>query len=217
VIASRLLLAAALVLLLVAVWTSATGQIRWRVDGLVLRNSSIVRPVVIAAVLLCLAGTRAIRQAAALAAVAVILPVSAYALQVEHLFSAGSPLQVLRDCAASVPAARRETRVYALYPELLNHYFYYYLRHNGPWLESDRPDEEDLHRRLFSPGEQTLVVMTMDDYDAFLLRSGSRPRGVAFPEDVVVLTPGPFAVCGEAALAAGGTEIGLPYPPRARH
>ena len=214
----QVLLAAALLLLGVAVWTEATGQIRWQIGDLIVRNSSPVRPVAMAVILLCIAGARAIRWTAAAAAVAVLLPVLTYPLQAEHLLSVGSPLQELRDCARSMPASQRETRVYLPNSQLLNHAFYYYPRQIGPWLETRRLDQRDLQRRLLSPGHQTLVIIARRDFERFLLETGGdEAPGFALSSDVILLTPGPFAACGEAALAAGGTKIGRAHPTRTRH
>lgn len=157
------------------------------------------------------------RRAAAIAVVVLMLPVSTYALQAKHLFSTGAPIRALRDCAVSVRAVR-ETRVYMPYwNRLMNHAFYYYLRRIGPWVQTDHLDPLDLQRRLSNPVYQTFVVVTQEDYEVLPLAARVQAQGVAFPERVVVLTPGRFSVCGAEALAAGGTPIGQGSPPRGRH
>ena len=214
---SRVLFAGALVMLGVAIWTDATGPLRLEIGGVELRNSSIRRATLIGLMLLALAGMPAIRRVAAMAAVAFFLPVATYALQAEHTMSLGRPLQVLRDCAKSAPESQRETGVYVPYERLRNHMFFYYPRQIGPWRARNDVDYEDLGRRLYESGQQTLVMMPRADYEAFAVKTGRRTPGLGLSDDVILLTPGPFAVCGGAALAAGGTDIGGVFHARTRH
>jgi 4-amino-4-deoxy-L-arabinose transferase-like glycosyltransferase len=202
------LFATAIVFLSLAIWTEVMGPIRWRLGDLSVRNSSSVRPLVIGLVLLSVAGARAVLWTATAATIALLLPVHAYLLQAEHVRSVASPLKSLRDCAKSVPLSQRETRVYVPYSRLLNHAFYYYPRQIGPWLETRRVNEKDLDRRLFSEGHQTLVIITKPDYEQFIQKPGKWAPGFELSSDVIMVTPGPFAACGAAAIAAGGTEIG---------
>lgn len=74
-------------------------------------------------------------------------------------------------------------------------------------------------RRLFSPGEQSLVILLKTDYDAFVERLEADdpavrvPRGILFPDDAVVMAPGPFTACAGEALTAGGRALGWTAAP----
>ena len=207
------LMAAALLLLGVAIWTDVTGQLRVQLGRLIIRNASVIRPALQAAVLLVLAGVPGIRRVAAMTVVTLWLPVWTYPLQAEHLVSVGRPLRALVECARSVPASQRETRVFVTYGRLVNHSFYYYPRQIGPWRETDRVDRDELIQRLYFPGRQTLVMIAARDYKELSLTT----PGIALQDDVLLLMPGPFAACADAALAAGGTPIGGRFRIGKRH
>jgi 4-amino-4-deoxy-L-arabinose transferase-like glycosyltransferase len=198
-------------------WTAVAGPFRWEVQGIeLLKNSSVSRPLVVAAVLLGAAGRlRHVGAILAIAAVAVMLPVSEYPLNLERLSSVAHPLRTARDCAATVRATRPETHVYATYDQLLDHAPYYYLRRVGPWVEhGGNPQHEELRRRLFVAGQESLVVLSRADYRAFLADSARveaearrTPRGLELSDVFVLLMPGPFEVCATSAFAAGGREV----------
>jgi 4-amino-4-deoxy-L-arabinose transferase-like glycosyltransferase len=211
----RQLLAAVAVLAFgVALWTALAGPVRWEINGRqLLQNSSVVRPLLIAGVLFCLTGyARAVAAGLALAAVAVMLPVTVYPRQIERTASVARPLGTLRDCA-TLHAPRGDTHIYPPY-EQISHSYYYYLRTLGPWIEHrGSPKNDELQRRLLVPGEQTLMILLRSDYERFTQELGKEsgiPKGLALADYVpeVLLTPGPFERCGAAAAASGALAIG---------
>jgi 4-amino-4-deoxy-L-arabinose transferase-like glycosyltransferase len=223
--ARQLLVAAAVFALALGVWTSVSGRIQWDVNGVeLLRNSSVTRPIFIAAVLLCLAGyARILISAVPIMAVAAMLmagvgwprnPISAYPLTIGRLTSVSHSWRALRDCAVTLPSAPAGTHVYPSY-QLLNHWPYYYLRHVGPWVEHDgSPKADELELRLYTFGQQSLVILSRGDYQTFIRQTAlgevqavGVPLGLEVSEDIVLLTPGPFEVCATAAIAAGGQGI----------
>jgi 4-amino-4-deoxy-L-arabinose transferase-like glycosyltransferase len=211
----QLLVAMAILALAVAVWTALAGQVRWEVNGVrLLQNSSVFRPLIISGLLLCLTGhIRALSAGLALAVVAVILPVLVYPLKLERAASDARPLGTLHDCVLTMDASPRETHVYRLDAQI-SHAYHYYLRRVGPWIEhAGSPGNDELLRRLFVPGEQTLMILLRRDYEQFtqeLDKESSLPTGLALAEYVpeVLLTPGPFERCGAAAAASGAIAIG---------
>ena len=222
-LARQLLVAGAVFAVALGVWTAVAGRVRWEVNGVeLLTNSSASRPIFIAIILVLLAGyARILVSALPISAVAAMLmagiawprnPVSAYPLTVERLTSVSHPWRALRDCAVTVGSSPAGTHVYPTYQQLSNHSFYYYLRRVGPWVEHDgSPNNDELQLRLYAPGQQALVVLSRDDYEAFIQRivlgevqAVRMPAGLALSEDIVLLTPGPFEVCAIAAIAAGG-------------
>ena len=209
----HLLAAGAVLALALAGWTAVAGRVRWEINGVqLLQNSSVARPLILAAVLFCLAGyARVLSAGVALAAVAVLLPVRAYPLTLERAASLDRPLHTVRDCVLGLKVSPREIHAY---PSYISHSYYYYLRHLGPWVahRDERPTDDHLRRLLLGPGEQTIVVLLRTDYERFTGQVDEErrtPVGLELSADSaeVLMTPGPFEVCGAAAVAAGAPGI----------
>jgi 4-amino-4-deoxy-L-arabinose transferase-like glycosyltransferase len=218
--AQRLLVAVGLFAVALALWTAMAGRVRLEVGQVeLLQNSSVFRPLMIAAILFAISGHAwIVSHAVAIAAVAIILPVSAYALTVNRFSDVDHPLRAARDCALMMRTSRPETRVFLHYYQLLNHSPYYYLSRVGPWDEQGTGlTNDELDRRLYAPGQQTFTIVSRSDYDRFAQVIAARelpiPPGLAHQVDIVLLTPGPFEPCGRAAVAAGGEGVGALAPP----
>lgn len=223
--ASRVLAVCAVVSLGAAIWTAMDGRLNWEVNGETLfSNSSIVRPIVVAAVLLVLAGYRRTGMRTGIAAgFALILPIDDYHRVLERMTTPNRPLSVAGECAANVrrSGAAVGEGFYNAAALVADHPYYYYLRQVGPWLLADRPVDEQLRQRLFVAGEQTPIVLSRKDYELLTVRvaalwtdmhgdTAGRPplTGVAGEERAVVLLPGPYAACVAPAVAAGGEKVG---------
>jgi 4-amino-4-deoxy-L-arabinose transferase-like glycosyltransferase len=217
----RGLAACAVLFLIVAAWTIAAGQLVWKFDGETLfRNSSIVRPIVVAAVLLIVAGYRQTALRAGIAAAfTLILPIEGYHKVIGRMTTIDRPLSVIGECAAKVrhqSGAAVGEGFYNAAALVADHPYYYYLRHVGPWLLADHVSDDQLRQRLFVEGAQTPIVLPRKDYELLTVRidrlwtADSRPplTGIAPEEKVVVLLPGPYAACVAPAVAAGGEEVG---------
>jgi 4-amino-4-deoxy-L-arabinose transferase-like glycosyltransferase len=209
----QLFAALAVLALALAVWTAVAGRVRWEINGVqLLQNSSVARPLIIAGVLFCLTGyARVVSAGMALAAVAVLLPVPAYPLKLERAASLDRPLHTVRDCVLGLKAPPRDTHAY---PTYISHSYYYYLRHLGPWVahRDESPNDDDLQRLLLVPGEQTIMVLLRTDYERFveqIAKARRIPIGLELSADSaeVLMTPGPFEVCGAAAVATGAPGI----------
>jgi hypothetical protein len=112
--------------------------------------------------------------------------------------------------------SRPGTNVYPPYAELLEHSYYYYLRPVGPWVEhAGSPKNDELQSRLFTPDQQTLMLVFRADYERFAQETQLQSSGLALLHDIVLLTPGPFEVCSAAAVAAGGRKLGNVHAGRA--
>jgi hypothetical protein len=222
--ASRVLVACAVLFLGAAIWTAMAGRLTWGVGGgALIRNSSIVRPIIVAAVLLLLAGHRrsALRTGIA-AGFTLILPIEGYHRILHHMTAPDHPLSAAGKCAANV----RRSGVpvgdgfYNAGNLVADHPYYYYLRHTGPWLVADHPADDEVRQRLFAAGAQTPIVLSRTDYEVLSVRvdalwkdrgeTATRPplTGIAREDTVVVLLPGPYAACVAPAVAAGGEEVG---------
>ena len=212
------LVAAAVLAVTLSIWTALEGRVQLGFAGVdLLRNSSIVRPLLVAAILLGISRHRWIAaRALAMAPVAVVLPVNAYTLTVNHLSSVDHDLRAVSGCAMMVRDARLETHVYVQsYYDLLDHTPYFYLRRVGPWIEhTERLTNDEFDSRISAPGDQTLVILSSREYDVFAQQLAQRelpvPAAVALPFQGVLVTPGPFETCAEAAVAAGGRRIDEP-------
>jgi hypothetical protein len=153
----------------------------------------------------------AVGRALAIAAV-VILPVWASADRLQSFSSVDHPLRALRDCAMTVDTSPPDIHVHPPYFQLATHSPYYYLRQVGPWVAHDgSPKNDELDILLYTPGRQTLVILSRNDYDIIVrqiaLRELPMPRGLLIFDDVVLLTPGPFEKCADAAVAVGGRDM----------
>jgi hypothetical protein len=234
-VARRLLAAGAALFLVIAIWTAAAGQLMWKFDGgMLIRNSSIIRPIAIAALLLIVAGyRRAGLRTGIAAAFVLILPIEGYHRILHRMTTPDRPLRVIGDCAGKIRhsgAAAVGDGFYNAAALVADHPYYYYLRSTGPWLLADRADDDQLRQRLFVAGAQTPIVLPRKEYELLTVRvaslwkelnqapvrqvseSAGRPplTGIAVERDasVVVLLPGPYAACVAPAAAAGGEEVG---------
>ena len=194
-------------------WPVAARRFRsltWATSEYPSRARSLARQLLVAGAVAAtlMAGTGSLRN-----------PVSAYPLTLGRLTSVSRPLRALVDCAVTGRPAG--THVYPTYERLPSHLPYYYLRQVGPWVEHDgSPKNDELLLRLYAPGQQTLVILSMDDYQDFTQQVAlgevravpppdSRSIGLALSEDIVLLTPWPFEVCAAIAVTtAGGQGIG---------
>ncbi len=207
------LFAIAIAAIAIAVATAVTGRVEWSLGGWrILQSSTLSRPLLVAALLLVLAGRPALSvQALAALAVALLLPVAGYPLKVRRVTTVDHRLAVLRDCATRVPDANPGAArgVYNAARTQFNHSHFYYLFRLGSWTEPQTADRTDIRARLFDPTHQTLTLMPPQEYDHWrgVAANGSLPLPPAAVVDgVVIVTPGPYASCASAVVAAGATR-----------
>jgi hypothetical protein len=188
-----------------------TGRVELHAGGVKLfQNSTVTRPLVVAALLLGIAGRAAMSvQTLAVLLVTLMLPVLSYPGKVRFATTVDARLRTIRSCAERVRHDHPDSPrgVYNTVRPLPSHSPYYYLFRLGPWTEPDGPQPAVLHRRLFQPGEETLVVMTSGGYQ-HLRRLAADGTIAALPPAVVVdgvtiAMPGLFSRCAAAARAAG--------------
>ena len=216
------LVAAAGLAVLTALLTAVRGdRLSLEIAGAeVFENSSVLRPFVIGALLLFVAGR--IRWAARLLAVPIllmILPVEVYRATLERIASIDRPLRTARDCMLPVRASAGGVHtVYNAVPSLTYHSYNYYFQAFERWVRVDRPDPDELHARLAVPTRQTPVLLSEADYVEFAMpmsddgaNPGSDPPLLGFSVDqgIVVLLPGQYASCAAPAVAAGARPIGF--------
>jgi hypothetical protein len=205
------LVSLALVAIGLAVASAVQGQVVWRVAGVkVLQNSTVVRPLLIAALLMAFAGkARVSIQILAVLGLLWTLPILAYAATATFAMTIDGRLRTIRACATQMHAANPATASGFLNTarEQSNHSDYYYLSRVGQWLEPETIDLDTVRRRLFEPGEQMPVRMTRATYPVWKQQLSAASPVRQLPPGVVVgdsvfLFPGPYAPCAAAAAAA---------------
>jgi len=224
--AGRLLTVSGGLLLLVAGWTLAIGQVLIVAGGDTLfSNSYVWRPAAAGLALWCLAGRgRAAVQALSVLLLASVLLPARYPRRFDLLFRQDHPLRTARDCAGEVArSAPRAARGILHASGDLHHAYFYYLRRLEPWTTWRGATADDLRRHLDGDGTQTPVLLARADYLALggrlppgtpperprgsavpLLRPGpgvALPSGVLFSDDIVLLFPAPFAACIPEVMA----------------
>jgi hypothetical protein len=227
----RVLLTAAGLTLIVAAWTGAVGPARWRWNGVILlRNTSVLRPLLIAMLLLSVAGAlRLAARAAALVALSAMLPVTIYAAMLPALTAGRAPLRAIRDCMRlqlSSHMAVRGGAYSAAGQTAMEHQYHYYLGPTGDWNLDSRHFDEEVLRRVAHPRAQTPVFLRKEDLPGLEARLEERglvedrgystpglwlaQTGITLPGDLVLVLPGPYASCTAAAVDAGGTLFTMP-------
>ena len=77
------------------------------------------------------------------------------------------------------------------------HSHFYYFRRLAPWERAEAVDERAVSDGLFTPGRQRPILFSDTDYQAF--RAGHEEALRSIPavrlRDVLLLMPGPYAVC----------------------
>lgn len=204
------LLAGAVTAVALALLTAISGRVAWRFGGTaVLQNSGIARPLMTATVLLLIAGRPALSvQTLVVLVVALLLPVSTYARAARRVTTVDHRFTAVRNCAASIREQNRHvaTGVFSAAPPAINHSHYYYLHRLGAWGEPQAATPDELRVRLFDPEHQTLVLMTPEEYNRwrrFAADTSTPLPPAAVLDDVLVVTPGAYARCTSAAVAAG--------------
>lgn len=180
-----------------AVSTAILGTVR--IDGL-FRNSSVVRPVVVA--LFALAAAGSLRLGSGLLAVVLMAlllptPLAAYGENLRRLNVTRRPLGAVAECLRRVDAERAGAYAPVSEAAFLHPYFYY-LRGDG-WHEP--VDPQRLRAALSVDGQQRPVVLEKAHYASLLDRNGpdGSPPATIELSTVLVLLPGPFRTCGSAA------------------
>jgi 4-amino-4-deoxy-L-arabinose transferase-like glycosyltransferase len=205
------LVALAVVAIGLALASAVQGQVVWHVGGVkVLQNSTPLRPLLIAALLMALAGEAplSIKILAGLAFL-VISPVLTYAGTATFATTLDARLRTIRSCATQVHTANPATASGFLNTARAqsNHSDYYYLSGVGQWLEPETVDVETVRRRLFEPSEQIPVRVTRATYPVWQQQFSSDSPRRELPPGVIVgdsvfLFPGPYERCAAAAAAA---------------
>jgi 4-amino-4-deoxy-L-arabinose transferase-like glycosyltransferase len=234
----RVLLGIALALAALAAVTLAYGPLRFDVgDVTIFRNSSVLRPLFFSVVLAWIGGySRSLVRLVGVTAVALLLPLSAYAHKLERLSRIDHPIREMRDCMVDVKASGVPVGagVLAASGWVFHHGYYFYLWRIGPYVQTETFSAEQTLARLTRPGEQTPVLIARADYDTLMaglppegspaddqtardLRSVLKNHSIRFDDNIAAIFPGPFRPCATRLIAKAGRPIWPdPAPRRAR-
>jgi 4-amino-4-deoxy-L-arabinose transferase-like glycosyltransferase len=202
--------------LIVAAWALIAGPTKTSLWGVTIRNSSIMRPLIVAVIGFAVAN--AWRHALTIAPVALmsLLPLSAAK---DTLYWAGRPahaLHAIGDCARTLVAEGKIAGgAYGVSEIGTPHSYYYYFLATGDWIEP--PDEAALDAALHRPGAQRPIVFSQHAFSTLALKQLHDPRpmppAVRTPPGWTVVLPGPLGVCLDPAVVAGGRSVGGTYAP----
>ena len=192
---------AALALTLAAA-TAILGTVRIEFGSFMFRNSSLVRPVLVALIAMTAAGAFRLSGARAVAMLIPLIvptPLNPFEHNVRKLAQTERPLGTLAECIRGVDP--QHNGAYAPITEpAFRHTYFYYMRGDG-WRE--RVDSVRLRAALTVDGRERPVMVLPSDYAEFLEKTGplpDEPVRVQAPT-VLILLPGRFKLCGSAAVS----------------
>lgn len=217
-VARTLATLAGFIALAMAVWTFYMGRFSWTImDVTVFGNASVLRPLIFAAVLMGLGGQLRAALPFGIGVVVLLLPFPlwAYMPAVQQTAVGPHPLRAIRDCARAEMQSGTPLRNGTYFgADPPTHTYFFYLRSLGPYLFRQDGLTAIVGERLFAPDQQSLVVLSENDYRTWEDRARAMPGGaVAMPPAVrtelgyLVVMPGRLQACVAPALAAGGGDI----------
>ena len=194
----------------VASYVSGPFHLNW--GGLVIRNSSVLRPLLFAVAGALLSRTfRFAGPIVALAIVVFLLPRDLYAVEIAHLSQDPHPMRSVRDCLLDLQARSPLPR--GIFVELparsLWHPLNYYFFSVRPWMRPDWAPPAGLAAYMYDPVEMRPALVEVASYEAFLrsraqLGTDARrdPFAAKIMENVMLLLPRPYAACAVALVEA---------------
>lgn len=216
------LVACGLAALALAVWTFVAGpRVTLTLGGTdLLRNSSVLRPLLLGGLLLMFAGyPRTTTGAVLVGGLLLFVPMEKYEERARYTSSIEHPLRAARDCMLAVAASGRSPAagVYVPDPVRLTHPYYFYFRGTGPWAAGTADWPREVEARL-SAG--TPVILTADQWDLVRGRPDEQVRaalagvaGVWVDTEVALLLPGAYAGCRSDIMAASAFAHTRGLPP----
>ncbi len=196
----------------IAVYSLVFGPLRISIDGReVFKSSGVFRPLVLAVVASLLTGAaRGAVPVVVSVLVVSLLPLPTYRQVLVGLGSERSPIRAARDCVQRVQAATAGPGIYvAAGRGDLPYPIYYSFRHIRPMVFAESPGPEHLAESLSDPDGRWPILASEESYQAIRYKPRQehvRSPGMAVYRDLgkdnmVLLLPGPYAVC-EVEIAA---------------
>jgi hypothetical protein len=130
-----------------------------------------------------------------------MLPLPVYRATLARLGTERDPKRAASDCIRFVQAESPGAApgLYLDLPDrVIGHPLYYYYRRIRPWTRAESPTPSALGRYLTDPVERRPVLVWEPTYQEYrrIHGTGAAPAMVTFTDDVLLLLPGPYAVCG---------------------
>ena len=173
--AQIVLTAAGVLAVALAAVTSAFGRLQLDFGAFQIRNSSVMRPLMVGAAAWLVAAPAAVLRAAVAGAVLVlILPIASYQSNVALANRVYKPFQDVRDCMTPIVAERvargeREPGIY-VEAQIISHIPFYYLRTFGAWNQRDTYSDALVVRYLLAPNSFRPVLLATDRYNEVMPR-----------------------------------------------
>ncbi len=151
--------------------TQAFDRIQLTLGSVSIRNSSVLRPLAVAAVAWIAAAPGAVLRAALVAVLlAAALPLAAYRENVSEARQPRRPMQNLRECLAPYMDAHLAAggKPHGTYVEASSLSFipFYYLRHFGPWQQGSGETTPLILSALLSPVEPRFVLLSPERFES---------------------------------------------------
>ena len=197
--------------------TFAYGRSELRVGDLLLfRNSSIIRPVLLGAVLMIVSSHGKLPGRLVLPLIVLaVLPLDAYRYAIARFDERGAPVKALAECLREQDATGKRRSVYVHAEDLGEWKYVYYFRRVG-WQQPPERRADVLARKLLVPDEQQPVIVSDADYRSLkssltspTVADAATERGrhtsildtasVRLDDRWMLLLPGRYATCSVAA------------------
>ena len=209
-----LLTGLALVALGIAAASLVYGPVKLTVGGKDLfKSAGVLRPCLLILVAALLTGRVHIpSRVVVLVVVASLLPLTVYRDVLAEVNTGDHPMKSARDCILQVDAqpGAAALRARGIWVDGLQrgfgHEHYFYFRKVQPWTVAQEPSPDKLTEYLNDPAEQRPMLVLDSVYQAFMHEYNLAPTtpGATLPPmvsfgDVVLILPGPYAVCSSEA------------------
>lgn len=198
-----------------AVLAPFLGTVRLEIGGVLLfRNSSAIRPMLVAALLLTASGLGPLVSRALLVPLIILaMPLNPYRSIVQDLSQRRAPVRSMSECLRNAQAGGAPQGIFShtALPTRWEYWYYF-----GPlgFRESGPADPSIVTTRLFNPAAQRPVMLHQAEYASYrewLMRSPDvTPAASRLVDDVphvlfvdgqVLLLPGPYRVCADKATS----------------
>lgn len=202
--------------LVIAAIALVAGTTKFTVGGVVVRNSSILRPLVIAGIALALAQASRVALIWAPVALLLVLPIAAARQTLTAAARPAHPMRTLRDCARPlVDAGRVVGGAYTVAEGSVPHIYAFYTLPMGPWNATTTLDAAFPGHALDDPARPQILILSGRAYSDLALqrmRDGkTMPPGISAHPNIVVLLPGPLGACAADVVRAGARPVGGPF------
>lgn len=187
-------------------------------DTRLFRNSSSLRPLVVAALLLVLIGRlRGGVRLLSLGILVLLLPVETASRTVTRALVLDRPLRATQECLLDLVRTESSLRrgFYLsdpFVPELAVHPLFYSFRHVGPWVEGMSRFDDEVSGRLTDPSRHAPFLLSPGQWRAVqasipAANPTTGPEGVQVAPGVVAVLPGPYRSCVPVIVSAGGRIV----------